>query len=983
MQQTEFHPGEQLHGFNVLRKEVIEELNLTLIQLQHDATGARWVHLQNSDSNNLFAVGFRTPPADSTGIAHILEHTALCGSRHYPVRDPFFSMLKRSLNTFMNAMTSSDWTLYPFSSQNLKDFKNLRNIYLDAAFFPLLREQDFLQEGHRLEFSNVNDPSSPLEFKGVVYNEMKGAMASPSSLLYRRMGAALYPTTCYRFNSGGEPSDIPDLTWQSLRDFHARYYHPSNAWFYSYGDIPLAEHLETAADKVMQHFSRLEIDSVIPSEHKTGEPTRRTEYFPIDPGEETARKSIVQTAWLTCDIEESFDRLALNLLSTLLLGNPAAPLHNALINSKLGGNLAPGSGFQDENRTTYFAAGLQATDPEKSEEIERLILDTLETVSRNGFEQERIAGAIHRLEFSQREVTGDRYPYALGLLMKMMGPWLHADDPVSVLKLDQNLNRLRDETLDKSFFPELIKRYLIDNRHRVTLTLAPDPALQERLDRETATRLNRIADTLTVEEKEQIIASAAELKESQEQEEDLSCLPSLEISDIPEKEEETDWEERASLNTPVEWFDQPTNGIGYFNAYLPINSIPPELVPYLPLYCSLATQVGAAGYSYTEMAERIEAHTGGISLSSEILNDPDQPDRFQALVSIRGKALNSKQEQLFAILSDVINAADFNDIDRIRTVLLQIQTSFENSIPGSGHLFAARAGAAKLSPASALREQWTGISLLHLIRRLTALDDDSLKAEAEKFGLIATYLINRARMTCAITAEEKTFDTTTPHLESFLAKLPSVANGAAKTTAAQTVTTGRFGWATSVPVSYVTRTFRTIPFSHSDAAHLLVLAKLLRAGYLHREIREKGGAYGGMASCNIESGLFSLLSYRDPHLARTLATFSDAAKWAANGSFSEESIKETQISVFADLDRPLSPGSRGSHQFANNRQGMTLEKRQTLRQRVLATSRDDLIRVARTYLVDNRQMVDSIISNEELLQKAKSGLKEEMIIKRI
>jgi hypothetical protein len=472
--------GDNLSGFHVKQIDPLPELNSTLIQLTHTATGARWAHIACEDRENLFAVAFRTPPSDSTGIAHILEHTVLCGSDRFPVRDPFFSMLKRSLSTFMNAMTASDWTVYPFSTQNKKDFNNLLSIYLDATFFPLLRRNDFLQEGHRLEFSSPDDSDSNLDYKGVVYNEMKGAMASPSSLLYRRLSKYLYPTTCYHFNSGGEPEDIPALTHEQLKHFHAQHYHPSNAWFYSYGNFDLAQHLEYVEQHVLERFDRQKVDSSVPSENRYGEPLTVKEPFPIEPGTPTEKKSMVQTAWLTADIEESFDRLALTVLSQLLIGNPAAPLYQALINSGLGGNIAPGSGYQDENRSTYFAAGLQGTDPDQTDAIEQLIQDTLKKVADTGFSKDRIEGVIHRLEFSHREVSGDRYPYSLGLLMRMIGPWLHADDPTTPLNLDENLQRMRREIDKGPFFENCIRRFLLNNPHRVTLTLYPDETLQQK-----------------------------------------------------------------------------------------------------------------------------------------------------------------------------------------------------------------------------------------------------------------------------------------------------------------------------------------------------------------------------------------------------------------------------------------------------------------------------------------------------------------------
>lgn len=985
MSRQSLQPGELLSDFRIKKNIEIEELNLALIQLEHEPTAARWVHLQNSDPNNLFAVGFRTPPDDSTGIAHILEHTVLCGSRRYPVRDPFFSMLKRSLNTFMNAMTANDWTLYPFSTQNRKDFSNLLDIYLDAAFFPLLRENDFLQEGHRLEFENHTDPGSRLEYRGVVYNEMKGAMASPSSLLYRRLGKALYPSTCYRFNSGGEPAEIPDLTWKNLRDFHRRYYHPSNAWFYSYGNMPLEAHLEQVSEKVLTRFSLLDIDSSVPPEQSLMTPRYLTENYPLDPGEDPDNRAMVQTAWLTCDIENSLDRLSLNLLSMLLLGNPGAPLYKSLLDSKLGGNLAPGSGYQDDNRTTYFCAGLQSTESDRSSDIENLILKTLADCARDGFRRERIEGVIHRLEFSQREVSGDRYPYSLGLLMKILGPWLHADDPVSVLKLDDLLGQLRDKASDPDYFPALIDRYLLNNRHRVTLTLAPDSEMQARIERETKTRLAALAEQMTPDEKQEIIRKSVELKKIQEEQEDTSCLPTLELSDIPEKEIAVPSKKSTVAQTGIEWFEQPTNGIGYFSAYLPVAGLPAALVPYLPIYCSLSTQIGAAGRSYTEMAELVEAYTGGIHLGMEILDDPDRPERFEALLNVRGKALAENQEDLYGLIGDYLVAPDFTDIDRIRTVLKQMVTSFENSIPGSGHLYAARAGAAHLSSAAKLREQWSGITLLHLLRQLARMSDEELKKESANFKDIRDFLVNRTAMECAVSGEKDCLDKAENKIRRLLDRLPENGPRANAEDQSPKMTRGRFGWATSVPVSYVTRTYRTVPYTHPDSAALLVLSKLLRSGYLHREIREKGGAYGGLASCNVESGFFSLLSYRDPHIARTLKVYEDAVAWAAAGTFDDEAIKEAKLSVFADLDRPLSPGSRGNHEFANNRQGLNREKRQDLRQRVLEASRDTLTRAARIYLAENRDLVDSVISSEERLEQEFGEIsgKEQPVINRI
>lgn len=969
--------GEILHGFEVIAVSELSELNLTLIELRHRATGARMAHLANEDPNNLFAVGLRTTPADSTGIAHILEHTVLCGSRRYPVRDPFFSMLRRSLNTFMNALTSSDWTLYPFASLNPKDFYNLMDIYLDAVFFPRLSAMNFRQEGHRLEFADPENPASPLEFKGVVYNEMKGAMADPSSLIGRRLNRHLFPTVTYHHNSGGEPADILNLTHQALCDFHAAYYHPSNAWFFTYGNLPLREHLRVIEERALGEFQTRPVRSEVPPEERYSSPRRVTETFALAPGESLERRSMVQVAWLTCDISESFERLALNLLSVLLLGNPAAPLYKALLDSRLGTNLAPGCGYHDDYRTTLFAAGLQGTDPRHAEAIERLVLDTLQEVARTGFSRERIEGAIHRYEFGHREVSGDSYPYALLLCMRMLGPWMHCGDALSGLRIGEHLERLRRELDAGPFFENLIRRHFLDNPHRLTLTLRPDPQQQEREDRQIAARLAEIRASLSPADEQRLVAEARELRQAQETEEDVSCLPTLELSDIPAEEPAVPSLQDQHGDVPVQWFDQPTNGIGYYIAHLDARTLDARHLPYLPLFCSLLTQIGAAGLSYLEMAERMEAGTGGISASTEVLEDPTDPRRFQALVQIRGKALERNQDKLFALLGDICAAPDFSDRERLRTVLGQIRTTLENSIPSAGHSYAARAAAANLSPAARLRETWSGLELVALAKQTAELKDAELDAFAARMQEIANQLLRRNRLSCAVVAEARHFPQVRPALEKFLAALPPGAS-AAPAPPAFLPQPARLGWAASVPVAYVTRVFPTVAYTHADSGGLMVLAKLLKAGYLHREIREKGGAYGGMASSNPETGLLSLLSYRDPHLTRTLRVYDEAADWAAAGRFSDQDIKEAILAVFGEIDKPLSPGGRGYREFANTRQGLSLEMRQELRRKVLATDRATLRRLARTYLVEGRpRSAVSVLAGEDSLRQANQELGEE------
>ncbi len=967
-------PGTRLGSFLAQDNRPIPELNLTAVTLQHQPTGARLLHLACDDPNNVFAVGFRTPPPDSTGVAHILEHTVLCGSQRYPVRDPFFAMLKRSLNTFMNAMTASDWTLYPVASMNRKDFYNLMGIYLDATFFPLLREQDFLQEGHRLDFADPNDPAS-LMIKGVVFNEMKGAMADPSSLLGRRLNAALYPTTCYSQNSGGEPLDIPDLTWEQLRAFHKSYYHPSNSWIFTYGNLPVEGHLEQIERLALSRFDRQEVASAIPLERRLTAPVHSAETFPVGPDDQLHQRSMVQMAWLTCPIEDTFERAATGILSNLLLGNPSAPLYQALIESGLGRNLAPGTGYHDDYRDTFLAAGLQGTDPDKLPAIEALILDTLERLSSEGFPQERIAAALHQYEFANREVTGDQYPYGLGLMMRLFGSWLHADDPFSTLMIDSNLERLRNATSDPAFFPHLIRRHLLDNPHRVTLLLRPDPEHSQRADQAFADHLQKIRQTLDDTAITAIKAKAVELQRSQEAPEDMSCLPILELDDIEATEPVTPFRREAAGGGEIYWFTQPTNGITYLNLQFDIGGLNDTLRTYLPIFCALLPQVGAAGHDYLAMSRRITAATGGIRLGTNLLENPLDLDRMCPVIELKGKALDRNQKALCEILADMLTAPDFADLGRLKTVIGQIRTSMENSIPGAGHSFAARAAAAALTPTAALREEWSGMTQVRVIQHASELDDRGLAELAESLRAIAGGLLTAARASLAVTAEEPALQSMATPLAGLLSALPNTSGATENAPAPFSSRAGAIGWHYNVPVAYVTRVFRTVPYQHPDAPALMVLAKLLRADFLHREIREKGGAYGGMAGYNADGGLFSMLSYRDPHLERTLDVYRQAVDWACRAEFSDEMVKQSILTAFAELDRPLSPGGRGYREFLHQQQGVTHEMLQAFRNGILGTDQKQLGHVARTYLEQGFAASSvGILAGDEMFSKAQQPL---------
>jgi hypothetical protein len=697
--------------------------------------------------------------------------------------------------------------------------------------------------------------------------------------------------------------------------------------------------------------------------------------FPLTTQDDPAGRSMVQVAWLTCPIEDDFTREALGILAGLLIGDPAAPLYQALLDSRLGRNPTPGSGYHDDYRDTFFAAGLQGTDPEQTAAIEALILATLERVAAEGFPAERVAAALHQYEFSHREVSGDQFPYGLSLLMRCLGPWLHADKPLPALQLEENLAALRRATAAPEFFPGLIRRYFLANPHRVTLLLRPDHDHARREESLLNDRLEAFSRGLDAAARKELVAAAATLQESQERTDDTSCLPTLTLADIDRAEPHALPAATPEGGDGILWFAQPTNGISYLSLQFDTSGLPAELRPWVPLFCTLLPQIGAAGQDYLAIARRITAVTGGLRLGTNFLESPFDIDRARVVVELRAKALDPNQAALCQLLTDLLGAPDFSDLERLRTVIGQVRISLENSIPGAGHSYAARAAAAGLTPTARLREEWSGMSQVRLVQTAAGYDQAGLAALAKTFAAIAGHLFTRKKTAAAVTAQPGALPGLAAPLAALLGALPS--GQAVATTAAEPVPDAprAVAWSVNVPLAYVAQVFRTVPYDHPDAAPLLVLAKLLRADFLHREIREKGGAYGGLAGYNADGGLLSLLSYRDPHLLRTLDVYRQATEWACRGDFTAEMLQEAILAAFGDLDRPLSPGGRGHREFLYSRQGVTLAMRQGFRDRLLACDQAAVTRVAAAYLREGvAKSAIGILAGEELLSRAHGEL---------
>jgi Zn-dependent M16 (insulinase) family peptidase len=954
-------------GYTIVRREPLDRLEGAYLELHHDRTGARHIHIECDDDNNAFAVFFPTTPQDSTGVAHILEHVVLAGSRRYPVRDPFFSMTRRSLATFMNAFTSADWTMYLFSSRNAKDFMNLLDVYLDATFFPVLAEDSFKQEGIRFEYEVPDDPSSGLRYKGVVFNEMKGALASPSAAMQRAIGAALFPGLTYSFISGGDPEHIPDLTWQKLRDFHAVHYHPSNAYFYSYGNRSLEQTLDAIERGALSRFERIDVDTSIPDVRRFGKPVARTEPYPAPPGEDLTRKSQALVSWVTVKSADSFKVLSMKVLSEVLLGNAGSPLRKALIDSKLGTAMADGSGFQDDFRETVFGAGLKDIRDEDAHHVEQLVLDTLGQLADEGLDQAQVDAVIHHLEFEKRERSNAGFPYALKLLFGSLAGYNYGGDPYSALNFDGDLARLEHERKEGRWFENLIRAELLDNMHRALVTIVPDKDLEDRKRRTELDRLAAIEASMTDADRQRIVADAVRLKADQDAKQDLSVLPTLELADIPMNFDAVESRRIDVGGVPVDFYPMPTNGVTYVDLRVDFSVLTPDQQKLLPLFGRVFTQSGAAGQDYVEVAQRIAAHTGGIGAAAQVQSLAAREDFVESFM-VSGKALDRNVKSFLELLADLIARLEIAP-GRLKEVIAEVSTRLESSLANLGFQFAILLAQAKLSSEGALNERLQGIDMLHTIRDLARLDEAGLDGLIASLHAIRRTLFRRQSLQVVVTCEEGMVDTIRDLLATLIADLPAdrAEGHAPRPDPLDPAPEARTA---PVPVAFNVRTFKTVRYTHPDAPVLLVLANYLRDTFLHKELREKGGAYGGFAQASTGGGLFYFGSYRDPNIVRTYEVYDRAAAWVVESGVEDEALKEAILGACGDVDPLESPDIKGRREAVNRLTGFTREERERFKLRLLAVTAADLKRVAARYLAAGSG-VQATVAGAELIAAAR------------
>ncbi|BBN59550.1 insulinase family protein [Hydrogenovibrio marinus] len=957
-------------AFEFIRQHSIESLNINVQHFKHKVTGAEHYHLAADDPQNVFMVALRTVPMDSTGVAHILEHTVLCGSEKYPVRDPFFMMIRRSLNTFMNAFTSSDWTAYPFATENRKDFQNLLQVYMDAVFFPNLDALDFAQEGHRFEFAEPENPASDLTYKGVVFNEMKGAMSSPVSTLWQTFTTELYPTSTYHYNSGGEPKDIPDLTHQQLVDFHKLHYHPSNAVFMTYGDITAAEH-QTQFEALGLSRFKDKVDVIkVPSELRLTQPKKVVEHYALDE-ESLEKKTHIVLGWLLGENKNELDVLKGHLLEAVLLDNSASPLRKVLEETDLASAPSPLCGLEDSNKEMVFAVGVQGSEAEHTDAVEALILNELQRIAKEGVDADQVEAMLHQLELSQREIGGDSYPYGLQLILQSLAGAMHDGDPIALLDTDKALLTLGEAVKHPRFIPDLVQEWLLDNPHRICLTLVPAAELSAKQDADEKAKLAKVKAGLSEAEAQAIVDLAAALKERQEQEDDPSILPEVTKDDVPADIKVVPAKVLATDSKPYSVYEAGTNGIVYEQLLIDLPDLTDEEKAVLPVFHSCLPELGSGGRDYLQTQSLQAAVTGGLSAKSSIRANIHDVDNYHSHTILSGKALNRNHSGLADLMQETLQTARFDETDRIKDLLDQIRSSIDHGVTGSGHSHAMRAAMQNFSPVAKWQFDRTGFEGIKAIKALhkSVEEGAGLEKMIGHFESIRSKLMSASKQALLVSDETVLDEAYSTMQSSWDGLMHNASTSAFQLTASHQKI--KQAWITSTQVNFCAKAYPAVTSAHPDAPKLSVLGACLRNGFLHSAVREKGGAYGGGAAFNAESASFCFYSYRDPRLLETYEDFDSALGWLLSNEATQAQVEEAILNVISAMDKPGSPAGEAKKAFYQQLYGRSHDMLMAYREGVLSTTLADLREVAQKYILPEKASFAVLTSDakKELLQE--------------
>lgn len=959
-----------LKAYELIKEEELLGIQAKGYLLRHKKSRARILLIEKDDNNKVFSITFRTPPDDSTGVPHIMEHSVLCGSKNFPAKDPFVELVKGSLNTFLNAVTFPDKTMYPVASCNDKDFQNLMHVYMDAVLYPNIYEHEeiFRQEGWSYK---LNSPEDRLEYNGVVYNEMKGAYSSPESVLDRVILNTLFPDTSYANESGGDPEAIPELTYGQFLDFHRRYYHPSNSYIYLYGDMDMEEKLKWLDEEYLSDFDAKEIDSRIRFQEPFGE--MRETSIPYSIASEESEEDNTYLSYNKV-IGTSLDRelyLAFQILDYALLSAPGAPLKKALTDAGIGKDIM--GNYDNEMYQPIFSVISKNANESQKQEFVDLVEQVLTELMENGIDRKALEAGLNYHEFRYREADFGNYPKGLMYNLQMMDSWLYnEEEPFLHVEALDTFEFLKKQ-LGTGYYEGLIRKYLLDNPHGAVVIVKPEKGRTARMDAELDGRLQAYKAGLSAEEIEELVKKTAALAAYQsepEKEEDVERIPVLRREDISREIEPIVNEEMNLAGVPVVFHEIETNGIGYLDVLFDISGIREELIPYVGILQSVLGIIDTENYGYGELFNEINVHTGGIGTSLEIYSDVTniQEKAFKATFEIKGKALYGKIPVVFSMMGEILTASRLTDTKRIKEILAMVKSRLLMRFQSAGHRTATLRAMSYASPSAKLRDMTNGIQFYQTIAYIEEHFEEEKDRLAETLKSLAGQIFRPENMMISYTASKEGLTGIETQIEGLK---KSLYHGVPKEeNCVIHCEKKNEGFKTASKVQYVARTGNFIDRGEAYTGALQILKVILSYDYLWQNIRVKGGAYGCMSSFNrIGEGYFA--SYRDPNLKRTVEVYEGVVEYLKNFTVSERDMTKYIIGTMSDIDHPMTPATKGERSMNLYMNKVSAEMIQKERNQILDARQEDiraLAKVAEAVLAANQLCV---IGSEEKIEECR------------
>ncbi|MCR2049708.1 insulinase family protein [Acetatifactor muris] len=929
---------EELTAYEVIEKREIKDINSMTYLCRHKKTGAKVALVSNDDDNKVFYIGFRTTPRDSTGVAHILEHSVLCGSREFPIKDPFIELAKGSLNTFLNAMTYPDHTVYPVASCNDQDFQNLMHVYLDAVFYPNIygNEAIFRQEGWHYEL----DEAGELTYNGVVYNEMKGAFSSPDNVLYREISTALYPHTTYGYESGGAPDTIPELSYEQFLDFHRTYYHPSNSYIYLYGNMDMAEKLAFIDEHYLSAFDALEVDSVVASEAPFAVPVRRVREFPVGEGESAEENTYL--AW-SLSVGDTLDRelyVAFKILDFALCTVPGAPLKKALIEKGIGRDVY--SIYDNDLKQPYFSVVAKGTAVSREQEFLDTIREVLGEIVRKGFDRKALLAAINHYEFKYREADFGSYPKGLMYGLQVMGSWMYDDGkPFIHIEANETYAKLRAK-VEEGYFEKLIDRWLLNNPHAAMVILQPKEGLAKAQEKALADRLAEIKSRMSQEEIADVHSMMDALdafRETGDAPEDLAKIPLLTREDMKKKAEPLINQERTLAGVPALYHNVFTNGIGYLRLMFKVQDIPGDYFPYIGILQNVFSRVDTAHYSYAELCNEINLATGEIVVSCNSYANVQKPEQYTITLEVGTKALYANLERAMELMEELILTSDFTDTKRLKEILAEGNSRYQEYMLEAGHSVALTRALSYGDVKYAVSDELTGVAQYRLTSGLEKAFEQKKESLTERLETLCRMIFRPENLMVDFTGDEQAFENLEASVAALKDKLYTCE--VKQESYVPGISRKNEGFMTSGQVQYVCRAgnFRKKGLPYKGT--LKVLSVMMGYEYLWTNIRVKGGAYGCMCGFG-RMGDCYFVSYRDPNLGQTIHVYENAADFIARYDADERTMTQYIIGTFSQLDIPLTAAAKGRRSREAYMRGITLDMIQRERDEIIAAQPEDI-----------------------------------------